>query len=184
MLSCDTLCVILADGAGGMSGGERAAELTLSLVKSAPPPTTAADAEELLRGIDAHLDDDPHAGETTAVAVWMTSAGLIGASAGDSSLFVLDADSALELTRGQYAKRRLGSGRAIPVGFSWSLTPGMRVLAGTDGLFGYVSEATRLSLARGLHLEVAVDSLIAAPRLTSGAYADDASVALVRVASG
>ncbi len=67
----DGIVLVVADGAGGQSGGREAAEIAVQSVRSAvsrlgrrhEPETW----QQLLAQIDTDVEDDPAAGETTAV---------------------------------------------------------------------------------------------------------------------
>lgn len=175
------LWVVVLDGAGGMGGGLRAAQLAATLLEAAPPAPTPGGLVSRLSDVDAALDRDRRAGETTAVVAWVSATHIVGASAGDSSLVLLAEDAELDLTAHQHLKRRLGSGRAIPVGFSAAASGPFRLLAGTDGLFRYASNGDLVVAARVPDLDTAVDQLLALPRMKSGGYADDAGFALVHM---
>ena len=96
------LVVVLADGAGGIPGGARAADLAVSgLLRLLP-----GDAAKALQTLDAHIHDDREAGECTAVALSVVAGMVRGASCGDSAAF-LDGE---ELTTEQHRKRRLRVG--------------------------------------------------------------------------
>lgn len=95
------LVVVVADGAGGLTGGGRAAELALEVVAEAIEaplfsPFTAAGlftahpwVEVLLRA-DDQIAADPVAGETTLVVVAVAEDGaIVGASCGDSGAMVI-----------------------------------------------------------------------------------------------
>lgn len=176
------LWVVVLDGAGGMGGGLRAAQLAATLLEAAPPAPTPAGLAARLSEVDAALDRDRSAGETNAVVTWISATHIVGASAGDSSLVLLSDDTESDLTAHQYLKRRLGSGRAIPVGFSAAPRGPFRILAGTDGLFRYTTHGDLVAAARAPELDAAADRLLALPRMKSGGYADDVGFALVHAA--
>lgn len=119
----ETLILVVADGAGGLSGGALAAELVVKLVREAvdipsfelhlPESWT-----ELLSRADAALEAEPHAGESTAVVLAVSEHGLSGASCGDSGAWVVSVETRIDdLTAHQHWKLRLGSGKAQPVSF-------------------------------------------------------------------
>lgn len=163
-----TLSVVVCDGAGGIPGGGRAADLGCSgLIRGLP-----ADPVPLLRALDRHIEDDPLAGECTAVAVVAGPDGVRGASCGDSDAFL---DGAV-LTGEQHRKRRLGSGRALPVAF---IGRGRRLLVCTDGLSGVVRGPALSAALKARHLTRAADALVAAARLPGGDLLDDLAFVLV-----
>ena len=167
-----TLVIALADGAGGIPGGARAADLAVSgLLRSLPgDPVTA------LKTLDARIHDDREAGECTAIALSFTQGIVRGASCGDSAAFL----DGVELTTGQHRKRRLGSGRALPTTFEGR---GRRLLGCSDGLSGYVRGA-KLEAALALpRLDAAADALVASARLPSGGLMDDLALVLVDLES-
>jgi serine/threonine protein phosphatase PrpC len=181
------LVVVVADGAGGVPGGCRAAELALAQVNGAlvaPDfgPFTPSLWVEALRSADLTIERDGDAGETTAVIVALAETGvLVGASCGDSGALVVRADGTTdELTEHQYRKRRVGSGRAVPVGFQRTTLEGTLLLA-TDGLLGYARpEMVTEVLAATKDLDDAVLALVDRVRLPSGDLMDDVTVVLVR----
>jgi hypothetical protein len=61
----------------------------IALLEAAPPAPTAAALAARLSDVDAALDRDRSAGETTAVVAWISATHIVGASAGDSSLVLL-----------------------------------------------------------------------------------------------
>lgn len=132
--------VVVADGAGGISGGARAAELLVDGVRRAAQEGFAATDPaawvDLLLKLDRQIADDSSAGETTAVALVVSSGLVIGASAGDSRAYLFTSSGAEELTSRQSRRPRLGTGHAKPLPFSAN-AHGVLVV-GTDGLFDYV----------------------------------------------
>jgi serine/threonine protein phosphatase PrpC len=108
------LLVVVADGAGGMLGGARAAERLVEHVRAnilgvATGGATAGALSETLRVADRKIATDPAAGETTAIALAVMDDRIIGASAGDSEAWHLNADECDALTASQ-GRRRIGSG--------------------------------------------------------------------------
>jgi serine/threonine protein phosphatase PrpC len=142
----------LADGAGGFSGGACAAEMFVAGVQSAcaRPDLDLRSAEawsKLLADLDHQIAQAPEAGETTGIAMIVTTAALIGASCGDSEAWLFAADSHEELTGNQVRKPRLGSGRAEPRGFR-ATAHGILLMA-SDGLFRHAKadDVARTTLA-------------------------------------
>ena len=117
---------VVADGAGGLAGGARAAELLVELVREgaalpAFDPRRPDVWIDLLARADLHVDADRDAGETTGVVLAVAEGLVVGASCGDSGAWIIQTDGSIEdLTARQHRKLRLGSGRARPVTFSRS----------------------------------------------------------------
>jgi serine/threonine protein phosphatase PrpC len=180
-----TLVVVVADGAGGVAGGGRAAGLVVELVRdaiAAPPidPLRPEGWVDLLARADALLEADPDAGETTGVVLAVAEDLLIGASCGDSGAWVVHPDGRVDdLTARQHRKLRLGSGRARPVPFS---RPGVAgtLLVATDGLFNYARAEKIAAVALQEDLDRAARDLIQLVRLPGGGLQDDVGVVLVR----
>ena len=133
--------VVVADGTGGISGGARAAELLIRGVREAArtgfDTTDPAAWAALLDTLDDVIADDSDAGETTGVALMVTSGLVVGASCGDSRAFLFFTPAgARELTGQQPRKPRLGTGHAQAQPFC-AEAHGVLVV-GTDGLFDYV----------------------------------------------
>src|SRR5689334_19787991 len=112
VLPCEHGVVIaLADGAGGTSGGARAAKAVVDRVAAV---ATHAYVWSML---PAELD---HAqigyGQTTAVVLWVTRDRIVGASAGDSGAWIVRddrADQIVELTEHQHRKPLIGDGAIV-----------------------------------------------------------------------
>lgn len=171
---------IVADGAGGMSGGELAARRVVELVSSRWGWRISGDRiASWLAEADAEIQREPNAGLTTAVVVAVTSMEIVGASVGDSEAWLLDENTDI-LTGNQQRKPLVGSGRAVPVPFSRERVSGS-LLLGSDGLFKYTTEA---SIRAAFHHEAparVADALVKAVRLPSGALHDDVSAIVVQL---
>ena len=131
----------VADGAGGMSGGQEASHaVTQSIRESNILDTlnTPDDFELFLRNLDTSLYLNPEAGETTVVFGVIRKGLIVGASVGDSEAWLFAPDVDYELTSLQYKKSLLGSNEAIPVGFG-PVDFCSVLLVGSDGLFKYAS---------------------------------------------
>jgi serine/threonine protein phosphatase PrpC len=177
------LLVVVADGAGGMRGGARAADL---LVDHARGSSLAAMTEgglpgaliAMLRAADQTIAADPIAGETTALAVVVTDDRILGASAGDSEAWLMIGDGRDVLTASQ-RRKRIGSGCAEPVSFTSSFTAGT-LIVGTDGLFAYAKADAICEIARSSAAEALAACVIDLVRLPGGRLADDVAVVAVR----
>ena len=163
--------LVLADGAGGTSGGAAAAEAVLAGALTFFP-NSSSDCVRFLQDLDQKLTT---VGQSTAVALVLTDSEVLGASVGDSSAWLVGPLDVTDLTQHQKPKPLLGSGNAIPIGFGPLPFVG-RVLIGSDGLFKYVSHDRIATLARGVPFADAAAGLVAAARLRSGALQDDIAV--------
>jgi serine/threonine protein phosphatase PrpC len=175
------LLVVVADGAGGLAGGARAAALFVEHVRARVTSAFAANSEAawitLSLEADARITHDPVAGETTGVALLVTDEMIIGASVGDSEAWLVTNDDFDALTIDQ-KRKRFGSGRAAPVAFTRSLGVG-NLVVGTDGLFSYVKPEALCDALRRADLHAAARKVIALVPLPSGALADDVAVVVV-----
>jgi serine/threonine protein phosphatase PrpC len=169
--------IVLADGAGGTTGGRQAADRIVGYrFGSLRGPL---DCVEDLRRLDDELASDPSCGESTAVLLVVLDGKVFGASVGDSGAWALTVDGVLDVTERQRRKPLLGSGEAEPVGFG-PLLFNDRVLVASDGLLKY---AARERIRRSTFIEdidAAADELVAAARLPSGLLQDDLSLVIVQ----
>lgn len=180
-LSCrgDRWTLVVADGAGGLSGGARAAQRAASAL-AAEGAESALEAEEWcerLRRLDREMDAEPGCGETTVVVVQVRGREVWGASAGDSGAVLVEPEGLVDLTAGQRRKPLLGSGACAPAGIARRGFSG-RLLLATDGLLKYLPRDVLHRLAGAGDLRSAVDALIAAVTLPSGNLQDDLAVVL------
>lgn len=175
---------VLADGAGGTSGGAEAADTLLLWVQAyASRATDLADPAqwgELLQRVDQQIAAAN--GQTTGVVVALSDHGLTGASAGDSAAWLIANDEAGgydDLTASQVHKPLLGTGGARPVTFERPAASGTLLIA-SDGLVKYAPPRRICEVARGPDLEQVAPQLIDLVRLRSGALPDDVGVVLIR----
>jgi serine/threonine protein phosphatase PrpC len=178
------LVVVVADGAGGIPGGDVAADAVVRGIADAMAnePETFQRVEglvALLRRIDDDIERTPLAGETTAVVVVVTEHGVFGASCGDSGAWLVEEVGYDDLTADQRRTLRLGSGRAKPAPFVRAGIDGTLVVA-SDGLFNFARPEAICSNARGISLTAAACGLVASVRTVSGDLMDDVAVAVVR----
>src|SRR5690348_17262927 len=71
--------LVIADGAGGVTGGAEAAQAVVDTLR-ALDPARQHDWVEVLRRLDAKLSSAPAVGETTAVVAFLTEEQILGAS--------------------------------------------------------------------------------------------------------
>jgi serine/threonine protein phosphatase PrpC len=176
----DRLVVLVADGAGGITHGGAAADAVVGVVEDRA--AHLADVEaciELLREAD-HIVQAT-GGETTAVLLVIDDGGICGASSGDSEAWVIRKDGSIDdLTVNQHLKRRLGSGRAVPVGFERQKLEAGTLVVGSDGLFRYATvEAITGVVLRTVTLGEAAEALVELVRPMSGELIDDVGVVMV-----
>lgn len=173
------VCVVLADGAGGVSGGAEAAETVVryfDAVKAFSEDSVARD----LSKIDCQLESGATAGDSTGVVAVLAKDRIFGASVGDSEAIFLPFDGELvDLTKEQRRKPLLGSGAARPISYSCSLQPGV-LLVGSDGLFHYAKFPDIISCLAGDSLEAVAGALADLARLPAGGLQDDLSLVVVR----
>ena len=171
--------VVLADGAGGMAGGELAAAMVVDAFRDAP----ASSVVGVLLELDRSVLKARGAGETTAIVVAVLGDALWGASVGDSEAWLLSMDPLgdeclnEELTCGQ-SRRRIGTGAALAQPFASSAGKSRRLLIGSDGLFKYASWAAIHRAVCLEPLDQAADALVECVRLPSGGFRDDVSIFL------
>jgi serine/threonine protein phosphatase PrpC len=179
----DALVVVVADGAGGTSGGALASESLIETAKAVAENATldVHDASlwiALFEEADVALSSRM-AGETTGVVVVIGPDGLSGVSVGDSEAWIVGATFRDDLTEHQ-KRARLGSGRAMPVAFRRPRGDGTLVVA-SDGLFKYATaEAIAAAVRTGGPVQGAAERLVDLVRLPSGGLQDDVGIAIVR----
>ncbi len=134
----DATTLLLADGAGGMSGAKEAAEWVIEaftqVVEKQEGPIHLDDLELVVRELDQKLRQNRMAGNTTFVAVVVTPQQCYGVSVGDSRCWHYTEHYQLELTAHQYRQPFLGTGQAVPVAFGPFPSEGT-LLVSSDGLF-------------------------------------------------
>jgi PPM family protein phosphatase len=173
--------IAVADGAGGRSGGVEAADLAVMLIRErAESLNSQADCERVLAELDGVVASNKAAGETTAVVAVVSSAGLVGASVGDSGAWLVNATSIDDLTRNQIRKPFIGTGAAIPIGFARASVGGILLVA-TDGLLKYTSREKITAAIQQSDLDAAPSALVSLVRYQSGALPDDVTCALCRL---
>lgn len=177
----DGLAIVLADGAGGRSGGREAAEAVLRGVRARARELEGADAAtcaELLEAVDRELVTQRHGGEATAVLVVVRGRELVGASVGDSGAWIVGPAGVRELTGRQVRKPFVGVGSATASGFAAVLRPDERLLVASDGLLKYVDRERIVAASLSGAIAQAARCLVDQARLPSGGLQDDVSVVL------
>jgi serine/threonine protein phosphatase PrpC len=175
VLPCEHgVIVAVADGAGGTSGGERAAKAVVDRVASVA--SHAYDWAHLL----AELDHQQIGyGQTTAVVLWITREKIVGASAGDSGAWIVRDGGIEDITHAQSRKPLIGDGAIVTPIEAGPLAGGTLVVA-SDGLLRYAKRADIARLASGADITAAARALVELVRLPSGQLPDDVSVVLCR----
>ncbi|MDI1443515.1 protein phosphatase 2C domain-containing protein [Polyangium sp. 6x1] len=171
--------LVVADGAGGLSGGalaaQRAAEAASALGASREL-TPAAWCEQLSR-LDREMGLDSKCGETTLVVVQVSGSELWGASIGDSGALLVEAGRVVELTSRQRRKPLLGSGECTPTGIERQPLSG-RLLLASDGLLTYLPRPRLSEVALAGDVRSAIQALVEAVKLPSGTFHDDVALIL------
>jgi serine/threonine protein phosphatase PrpC len=179
----DVLVAVLADGGGGMRGGEAASRSLVAVVESAVGDRGFALERmqswvDLFGATDAALAASGPS-QTTGVVVVVGPRGLMGLSTGDSEAWVVTSTGVDNLTVGQHTRHRLGSSQMTAATFERSALRGVLVVA-TDGLFKYAAEGVIARIVRANAIGAAAEGLVELVRLRSGKVADDVAVVLVR----
>ncbi len=173
------IILLLADGAGGAKGAEQVSEKYIEfMIDRLRSDTISRDsmvAEQMMRDVDLKLFPFSDGCESTAIVIFIKGSEVWGASVGDSRAWVFNDEFEYELTKNQYCKPMLGSGRAIPVGFGPILFDGF-VVVGSDGLFNYTSISHIKEKLDSVELVDIPKSLVDLVRLASGNLQDDCSV--------
>jgi hypothetical protein len=163
------LVLIVADGAGGMSGGAEAAQFLVEGVKkrigSASMNTDGL--TELLTLLDREMVAVEAFGETTGVVVVLSHNRIFGAGVGDSCAFVFSKAGLENLTANQIRKPFLGSGRATPIPFTRGLLDGILLVA-TDGLLKYTNLEKIAATILATDIYSAANKLVELVRYQSG----------------
>jgi PPM family protein phosphatase len=175
----DGVLIALADGAGGTANGAFAAQAVIDVALAMP--ARGADWRSVLEQLDG--DARLQGGQTTAVVLSVSEAGIDGASVGDSGAWVIRGTEIEDLTAGQPRKPLLGGG-CDPAPIRGGPLASGTLLVGSDGLLKYARRSDIARIAISPDLQRAARELIDLVRLESGALQDDVSVVLCRVEPG
>lgn len=168
--------VVLADGAGGVTGGRQAADrIVRHEFRTLRDP---ADCVDELRRLDNELSSDASRGESTAVLLILREGRVFGASVGDSGAWALTTEAIFDLTGRQHRKPLLGSGIAEPIGFG-PFFFNDRLLVASDGLLKYAPRERIHRVAFMQDVNAAADELIAAALLPGGGLQDDLALVIL-----
>jgi len=173
------LVLVVADGAGGLSGGTEAAVMAVDLVRQHASTLDGPDScTGLIQKIDQAIAKDKVAGETTCVIAVINPDEIFGASIGDSGAWLIDESGYMDLTQRQVRKPFVGSGSVCPISFSYKQTNGRRLLLATDGLFKYSSSERITAICRHGSPDAVAKQLVELVRYPSGSLPDDVTVIL------
>lgn len=176
------LVMIVADGAGGLSGGAEAAAMAAhSVSRDVSILDSPASCVALLQSLDRAIAQDKIAGETTCVLAVVVKGEVYGASVGDSGALLIGANGFEDLTKHQIRKPFLGSSCTSPVSFRHNLAGGDILLMATDGLFKYTSPDRIAGVCRQASPEAATKQLVELVRYPSGALPDDITIILTNL---
>ncbi len=172
-----SLVLVVADGAGGLSGGTEAAVVAVEFVrKHAERLGDATSCAAILQEIDQHVAQDSIAGETTCALAVVTGDRIFGSSMGDSGVWLIGETEFTDLTRLQTKKPFIGSGSAWPVTFEHNNASGGQLLMATDGLLKYASPDRIIEVCRRNSSDETARQLIELVRYPSGGLPDDLTV--------
>jgi len=140
--------VAVADGAGGLGGGAKAADRALRDVAAHARTDLVQEPQawtSLLEGTDAALASA--GGQCAIVLASVIGTRIVGASVGDCGAWLVD-DTTTDLTAKQFRKPLLGSGASSAVPFEAELNPGATLLLASDGLLKHAPHDRIWSLVR------------------------------------
>jgi hypothetical protein len=139
--------LVIADGAGGLTGGAEAAEMAVQLVRQhAGLLDGSGSCASLLQKMDQAIAQASNAGQTTCALAVVTNGEVFGAGIGDSGVWLIGEKTLADLTQGQSRKPFIGSGDAWAVPYARQRVAGEHLLLATDGLLKY-APADRIAAA-------------------------------------
>jgi PPM family protein phosphatase len=171
--NADAAVFMMADGAGGVGSGARAAEVVVHETQALVHGHHKS-ALEALAAAETRIET--FGGMSTGIIVMLRHGQLTGVSCGDSKAWLFSKNCVLELTSNQIRKPLLGSGGVLvefgPVPFNG------RLLLASDGLVNY-AQASKIAYNAVLeNIHEAANSLAELPRLKSGKFPDDVAILL------
>jgi len=178
-LDPDCLLGVVADGQGGQPHGGPAARLACRMWRDIAAAETPHQLfhggmiEHTLHLVDRELCDEPDTGLTTLVAWAIGKDRLIGVSAGDSALMLVQRGEMRILTERQFKNPPVGSGAVEGVEFGDSLKPPWTLVGMSDGAWKYAGWDKLRAIATEKSGQDVIDAALAACRLRSGALLDD-----------
>ena len=178
VINCGTrLVLVVADGAGGLSGAAQAATRAVELVQQeAAELKSSAACVRLLQQMDQAIARRTDAGETTCTLCVAIEDEVFGASVGDSGAWLIDKNKITDLTHRQSRKPFIGSGSAWPVPFSHARPSTAPLLLASDGLLKYSSQEQIAAVCRAYTGGECARRLIELVRYPSGNLPDDVTV--------
>lgn len=181
LLAENDLAIVLADGAGGMSGGAEAAEFVIQKFKAARDSASLKfeAMPDFLAAMDREMAEAQAVGEATCVILFLQGEKIFGASVGDSGAWMISDAGIEDLTANQCRRPLLGSGGALPVPFKYPKLSGTLLVA-SDGLLKYTSQEKIAAASRIADIDAAAEELLGLVRYPSGVCPDDVSLILVR----
>lgn len=173
----DGVVIAVADGAGGIGAGDQAAE---AVIREITAVASLAHDENAWCGILRQIDCRVGVGESTCVVVACSEHGLVGATVGDSQAWLIRNGELRDLSANRVRKPLLGSGAAVPIGFSHSSTEGLLLVA-TDGFCNYVKRDQLMKDIPWIDFQVLPRKLVEMVRLPSGELWDDIGIVVCRL---
>jgi len=181
----DVHLFLVADGAGGIAGGEEAADELVALAASYFPDRIKEISPDLLCEFLIFADEQVFkstlSGETTAVIVVVQGSSVFGASVGDSEAWIVESSKLYELTEGQVRKPLLGSGSSVPRSLGVFKVQSGKLILGSDGLFKYAKITDIASIVGNYPSKECIPRLLNLVRFPSGGYPDDVAVIVCEV---
>jgi hypothetical protein len=172
---------VLADGQGGQSGGGEAARLACRVVIEAisarrvSAVATVGTWIDALREADKQVCADRDAGYTTLIGFAVFGGHIVGASNGDSAIWLAQGGGRIvDLSEQQAKNPPIGSGFASPAPFAAKLAASWAILAMSDGVWKGAGRGRVAELLLQYRGQALLDALLAEARLPwSGGLGDD-----------
>ncbi len=146
----DKIIAVVADGVGGQSGGERAAEMVLEEVRAkAPTMSDLMNPEtwvQFIEQLDKKIFETEGAGQTTVVIFAATTDKFIGVNCGDSGAWRVGETELEDLTEGTEKELFLGCGRVVSKSFSGAFNG--TLLISSDGLYKFAEQDAIMAIVR------------------------------------